>query len=34
MIIETSYRGHTDTSQYDWARDRLSEVMALFGRGL
>lgn len=31
MVIETVYRGHTDTSQYDWARERLSEVMALFG---
>ncbi|MEV6350688.1 phosphotransferase [Actinoplanes sp. NPDC051851] len=33
MIIETDYRGHTDTMQYDWARDRLHEVMALFGAG-
>ncbi|WP_430781777.1 phosphotransferase family protein [Actinoplanes sp. G11-F43] len=32
MIIETNYRGHTDTVQCDWARDRLHEVMALFGR--
>ncbi|MBO3741424.1 phosphotransferase family protein [Actinoplanes flavus] len=32
MIIETDYRGHTDTTQYDWARERLHEVMALFGR--
>ncbi|GAA2525929.1 phosphotransferase family protein [Winogradskya humida] len=32
MIIETDYRGHTDTGQYDWARERLHEVMALFGR--
>jgi aminoglycoside phosphotransferase (APT) family kinase protein len=32
MIIETDYRGHTDTSQYDWARARLHEVMALFGK--
>jgi aminoglycoside phosphotransferase (APT) family kinase protein len=31
MIIETDYRGHTDTEQYDWARERLHEVMALFG---
>jgi len=30
MIIETDYRGHTDTNQYDWARKRLAEVMALF----
>lgn len=33
MVIETVYRGHTDTVQYDWARARLAEVMALFGRG-
>jgi aminoglycoside phosphotransferase (APT) family kinase protein len=32
MIIETVYRGHTDTKQYDWARERLHEVMALFGQ--
>lgn len=32
MIIETVYRGHTDTQQYDWARERLTETMALFGR--
>jgi aminoglycoside phosphotransferase (APT) family kinase protein len=32
MIIETVYRGHTDTQQYDWARERLTEAMALFGR--
>ncbi|CAL9581973.1 hypothetical protein SUDANB171_05029 [Streptomyces sp. enrichment culture] len=32
MVIETDYRGHTDTRQYDWARERLTEVMALFGR--
>jgi aminoglycoside phosphotransferase (APT) family kinase protein len=32
MIIETSYRGHTDTKQYDWARERLTEAMALLGR--
>ncbi|MET8150490.1 phosphotransferase family protein [Actinoplanes sp. NPDC049668] len=31
MIIETDYRGHTDTKQYDWARERLREVMVLFG---
>jgi aminoglycoside phosphotransferase (APT) family kinase protein len=31
MIIETDYRGHTDTKQYDWARQRLHEIMALFG---
>lgn len=32
MIIETDYRAHTDTVQYDWARRRMDEVMALFGR--
>jgi aminoglycoside phosphotransferase (APT) family kinase protein len=32
MIIETVYRGHTDTQQYDWARERLTETMGLFGR--
>ena len=32
MIIETVYRGHTDTRQYDWARERLTEAMGLFGR--
>ena len=32
MVIETVYRGHTDTTQYDWARVRLTEVMALLGR--
>jgi aminoglycoside phosphotransferase (APT) family kinase protein len=32
MIIETDFRGHTDTVQYDWARDRMVEVMAMFGQ--
>ncbi|MGW9135144.1 phosphotransferase family protein [Streptomyces sp. NPDC055681] len=32
MVIETVYRGHTDTQQYDWARRRLDEAMALLGR--
>jgi len=32
MVIETVYRGHTDTKQYDWARVRLTETMALLGR--
>ncbi|WP_377267826.1 phosphotransferase family protein [Peterkaempfera sp. SMS 1(5)a] len=32
MVIETVYRGHTDTVQYDWARERLNETMALLGR--
>jgi aminoglycoside phosphotransferase (APT) family kinase protein len=31
MVIETVYRAHTDRSQYNWARDRLNESMALFG---
>ncbi|MGW2652465.1 phosphotransferase family protein [Streptomyces sp. NPDC001478] len=30
MVIETVYRGHTTTEQYDWARARLDEAMALF----
>jgi aminoglycoside phosphotransferase (APT) family kinase protein len=32
MVIETVYRGHTDSGQYDWARERLTEVMTLLGR--
>lgn len=32
MTIETIYRGHTDTRQYDWARGQLASVMAMFGR--
>lgn len=31
MAIETVYRGHTDTTQYDWARARPDDLMALFG---
>lgn len=31
MVIETVYRGHTDTTQYDWARAQLDDLMALFG---
>jgi aminoglycoside phosphotransferase (APT) family kinase protein len=31
MVIETVYRGHTDTRQYDWARAQLTEVMTLLG---
>lgn len=27
MVIETVYRGHTDTRQYHWARERLTEAM-------
>ncbi|MEU6148230.1 aminoglycoside phosphotransferase family protein [Streptomyces sp. NPDC047081] len=32
MVIETVYRAHTDTRQYDWARTRLDEAMALLGQ--
>ncbi|MFF0504277.1 phosphotransferase family protein [Streptomyces fimicarius] len=32
MVIETVYRGHTDTQQYDWARPHLDACMALLGR--
>ncbi|MFD9326300.1 phosphotransferase family protein [Streptomyces sp. NPDC060065] len=32
MVIETVYRGHTDTAQYDWAREQLTEIMGLLGR--
>ncbi|MER7810977.1 aminoglycoside phosphotransferase family protein [Streptomyces sp900116325] len=31
MVIETVYRGHTDTKQYDWARTQLDALMAQFG---
>ncbi|MEW1645994.1 aminoglycoside phosphotransferase family protein [Streptomyces sp. NPDC091219] len=31
MVIETSYRGHTDTKQYDWSRAQLDDLLALFG---
>jgi len=31
MIIETHYRGHETPAQYDWARERLVEVMGAFG---
>jgi len=31
MVIETVYRGHTDSVQYDWARGQLTEVMVLLG---
>jgi aminoglycoside phosphotransferase (APT) family kinase protein len=31
MVIETVYRGHAEPAQYDWARARLTETMALFG---
>ncbi|MFD0069292.1 phosphotransferase, partial [Streptomyces sp. NPDC127574] len=32
MVIETVYRGHADTRQYDWARPKLDEAMASLGR--
>lgn len=32
MVIETVYRGHADPQQYRWARDQLTDVMALFDR--
>lgn len=31
MVIETVYRGHTDPWEYDFARARLTESMALLG---
>jgi aminoglycoside phosphotransferase (APT) family kinase protein len=31
MVIETYYRGHTDTRQRDFARHRLADSLALFG---
>jgi aminoglycoside phosphotransferase (APT) family kinase protein len=34
MVIETVYRGVTDSRQYDWARGQLTDVMALLGRRL
>ncbi|GHH76975.1 phosphotransferase family protein [Promicromonospora soli] len=33
MTIETVYRGHTDPGQYDWARERVDEVMTALTRG-
>lgn len=32
MIIETRYRGHRDTRQYDWAREQLTDLMGEYGR--
>jgi aminoglycoside phosphotransferase (APT) family kinase protein len=32
LVIETVYRGHTDTRQYHWARERLTESMTLLRR--
>ncbi|WP_405847063.1 phosphotransferase family protein [Streptomyces sp. NBC_01518] len=31
QIIETNFRAHTDTQQYDWACERLRETMAVLG---
>lgn len=31
MVVETVYRGHTDTAQYDRSRERLTEIMTLLG---
>ncbi|SDR69572.1 phosphotransferase family protein [Actinopolymorpha singaporensis] len=31
MVIETVYRGHTDSGQYDWAREQVAELMGRFG---
>lgn len=30
MVIETKYRGHTEPTQYEWARARLAELMTQF----
>ncbi|MEV6041629.1 aminoglycoside phosphotransferase family protein [Nonomuraea sp. NPDC052116] len=32
MIVETKYRGHTDTTTYDFGREQLDLLMAQFGR--
>ncbi|GAA2759021.1 phosphotransferase family protein [Actinopolymorpha rutila] len=32
MVIETVYRGHTDSGQYDWAREQVADLMTRFGR--
>lgn len=32
MVIETVYRGHADSRQYDWSRAQLAAVMALLIR--
>jgi hypothetical protein len=31
IVVETVYREHTDTEDYDFARVRLTETMALLG---
>ncbi|KAB8165898.1 phosphotransferase [Streptomyces sp. 3MP-14] len=32
MVVETVYRGHTDPSQYDWAKEHLADAVAAFDR--
>lgn len=32
MVVETVYRGHTDTTQYDWARPQLDDVLDQLSR--
>jgi aminoglycoside phosphotransferase (APT) family kinase protein len=32
MVVETVYRAHTDPWEYDWARQQLTDVMALLRR--
>ena len=32
MVVETVYRGHADTRQYDWAREQLTAIMTLLGQ--
>ncbi|MET9730135.1 aminoglycoside phosphotransferase family protein [Streptomyces sp. NPDC006458] len=32
QVIETNFRGHTDTGQYDWACERLRETVAVLGK--
>ena len=31
MIVETAYRGYADSTQYDYARDRLAQALENFG---
>lgn len=31
QIVETNFRAHTDTGQYDWACERMREAMAMLG---
>jgi len=32
LVIETVYRGHTESGQYDWSRKQLDQLMAMFGQ--